>query len=69
MLHTLWITSSILLIIFIILHNPKSQGLGSQSQLFGTTRTAEENINKITWSLVSIFFILAIYISSSNKLT
>lgn len=69
MLHTLWITSSILLIIFIILHNPKSQGLGSQNQLFGATRTAEENINKITWSLVSIFFILAIYISSSNKLT
>ena len=69
MLHNLWITSSLLLILFIILHNPKSQGLGSQNQVFGTTRTAEENINKVTWFLICVFFILAIYISSSNKLS
>lgn len=68
MLHNIWIISSILLIIFIIIHNPKSQGLGAQNQMFGTTRTAEENINKITWVLTCIFFILAIYISSSYKL-
>ena len=69
MLHNLWIGSSLLLIFFIILHNPKSQGLGTQNQMFGITRTAEENINKITWILAGIFFILAIYISSSNKIT
>jgi preprotein translocase subunit SecG len=69
MLHNLWIISSILLILFIILHNPKSQGLGSQNQMFGITRTAEENINKITWFLTCTFFVLAIIISSSNKLT
>lgn len=68
MLHNLWITSSILLIIFIIMHNPKSQGLGNQNQIFGITRTAEENINKITWFLTCIFFVLAIYLSSLNKL-
>ena len=69
MLHNLWIGSSLLLIFFIILHNPKSQGLGTQNQIFGITRTAEENINKITWILAGIFFVLAIYISSSNKIT
>jgi len=69
MLHNFWITSAILLIFFIILHNPKSQGVGNQNQMFGMTRTAEENINKITWLLTCIFFVLAIYISSSNKIT
>ena len=68
MLHTLWIITSILLILFIIMHNPKSQGLGAQNQVFGVTRSAEENINKITWFLTCIFFTLAIYLSSLNKL-
>jgi preprotein translocase subunit SecG len=68
MLHNLWIITSILLILFIIMHNPKSQGIGTQNQVFGVTRSAEENINKITWFLTCIFFTLAIYLSSSNKL-
>jgi len=68
MLHNLWITSSILLIFFIIMHNPKSQGLGTQNQMFGISRTAEENMTKITWFLTCIFFILAMYLSSANKL-
>ena len=66
MLHTLWILCSIVLIFFIILHNPKSQGIGTQNQFFGVTRTAEENINKITWVLTTIFFLLTIIISTSN---
>ena len=69
MLHNLWTLISISLIFFIILHNPKSQGLATQSQIFGATRTAEENINKITWILTFIFFTLTIIISSSDKMT
>ena len=67
MLHTIWILSAIILIFFIILHNPKSQGLNSQNQMFGTTRTAEENITKVTWVFTWIFFALTIFISSSNN--
>mgnify|MGYP003347458676 CR=1 FL=1 len=69
MLHNLWIIISVSLIFFIILHNPKSQGLATQNQIFGATRTAEENINKITWALTFIFFILTIIISSLDKMT
>jgi protein translocase SecG subunit len=68
MLHTIWIFCSVALIFFIILHNPKSQGLGNQNQIFGVTRTAEENLTKITWLLTIIFFILTIVISISNNL-
>jgi preprotein translocase subunit SecG len=67
MLHTIWILSAIILIFFIILHNPKSQGLGGQNQIFGSTRTSEENITKITWLFTGIFFALTIYISSSSN--
>jgi preprotein translocase subunit SecG len=66
MLHNIWILCSIVLIFFIILHNPKSQSIGTQNQFFGATRTAEENINKITWVLTSLFFLLTIIISTSN---
>jgi preprotein translocase subunit SecG len=68
MLHNLWIICSIALIFFIILHNPKSQGLGNQNQLFGNTRTAEESMNKITWILTLVFFSLTIFISASSRL-
>nr|BDA99314.1 preprotein translocase SecG subunit [Cryptomonas sp. NIES-3952] len=66
MLHTIWIISSVILIFFIILHNPKSQGLSGQNQMFGATRTAEENVTKITWVFTLVFFVLTIFISSSN---
>jgi protein translocase SecG subunit len=68
MLHTIWIFCSIALIFFIILHNPKSQGLGNQNQIFGVTRTAEENLTKVTWILTIMFFVLTIVISISNNL-
>jgi preprotein translocase subunit SecG len=67
MLHNFWILCSISLIFFIIIHNPKSQGSGSQGQIFGSTRTAEQTINKITWVLIAFFFLLTIIISASNS--
>ena len=67
MLHTIWTLCSVTLIFFIILHNPKSQGLGGQNQIFGSTRTSEENITKVTWTLTAIFFILTIVISTSSN--
>jgi preprotein translocase subunit SecG len=66
MLHTIWTICSIALIFFIILHNPKSQGLGGQNQIFGGTRTSEENLTKITCALTAIFFMLTIIISNTT---
>jgi len=51
MLNIFWTFCAVLLIFFIMLHNPKSQTIGSQSSLFTSTRSAEETINKITWAL------------------
>jgi preprotein translocase subunit SecG len=65
MVQILWLICSVSLIIVIMIHNPKSQGMGgSQNQLFSGTRSAEESLNKITWGLVVTFFILTIYRSS-----
>jgi protein translocase SecG subunit len=68
MIHTLWTLCSVTLIFFIILHNPKSQGVSGQNQIFGSTRTSEENITKITWGLTTMFFILTIVISTSTTI-
>ena len=68
MIHTLWTLCSVVLIFFIILHNPKSQGISGQNQIFGSTRTSEENITKLTWGLTAIFFILTIVISTSTTI-
>jgi preprotein translocase subunit SecG len=63
MITILWIIISVLLIFTIMIHNPKSQGMGGQNQLFVSTRSAEANLNKITWALIGLFFSLAIYIA------
>ncbi len=68
MISILWIINSILLIFAIMIHNPKSQGISGQNQLFVSTRSSEATLNKFTWVLISIFFSLAIYMAVVNKL-
>ena len=51
-----------------MVHNPKSQGMIGQNQVFNGTRSAEETLDKITWVLViTSFFILTVYISTLSK--
>lgn len=68
MIQSLWILSSLALIFAIMVHNPKSQGMGGQNQMFATTRSAEANLNKITWLLILTFFSLTIYLAIYNKI-
>lgn len=68
MISFFWITNSILLILAIMIHNPKAQGMGGQNQLFISTRSSESNLNKITWLFILIFFSLAIYMAIIGKL-
>jgi preprotein translocase subunit SecG len=68
MIQNLWIICSVFLIISIMIHNPKSQGMGGQNQILNGTRSAEENLNKVTWILITIFFILTVYLAALNKI-
>lgn len=58
--YSIQIISALLLILFILLHSPKGDGLasiGSASQLFSSQKSAEEGLNKITYTLGAIFVI------------
>jgi preprotein translocase subunit SecG len=68
MIQNLWIICSVFLIISIMIHNPKSQGMGGQNQILNGTRSAEENLNKVTWILITVFFILTVYLAALNKI-
>jgi protein translocase SecG subunit len=66
-IQNLWFFCSIGLILSIMIHNPKSQGMIGQNQIFNGTRSAEETLDKITWFFVALFFTLTIYMSTSSK--
>nr|AIA21303.1 hypothetical protein [Pyropia kanakaensis] len=56
-----WYVSTIMLVFTILIHNPKSEGLGSvgaQNQFFSNTRSTENTLNKITWLFLTLFLIL-----------
>ncbi len=67
MIKLIWTFSSIALIFAIMIHNPKSQGMIGQNQVFNGTRSAEETLDKITWVLIGSFFTLTVYISTFSK--
>jgi preprotein translocase subunit SecG len=63
----LWAASAFLIIVFVLLHSPKGDGLGGiggQSQLFTSTKSAETTLNRITWSLCIIFMTTTIALSA-----
>jgi preprotein translocase subunit SecG len=51
-----------------MIHNPKAQGMSGQNQILNGTRSAEETLNKVTWTLITIFFLLTIYLATINKI-
>lgn len=68
MINNMWMFSSVLLIISIMIYNPKSQGMIGQNQILNGTRSAQDNLNKFTWIMIVIFFLLTIYLAALNKL-
>nr|YP_009244793.1 preprotein translocase subunit G [Pyropia pulchra]AMK97035.1 preprotein translocase subunit G [Pyropia pulchra] len=61
-----WYVSTIMLIFTILIHNPKSEGLGSvgaQNQFFSNTRSTENTLNKVTWLFLILFLILTTIIA------
>lgn len=61
------IASAILLIVLVLLHSPKSDGLGGlsgQAELFTSTKSAEKTLNRITWALGLVFISSTIVLSA-----
>ncbi len=63
----IWCVSAFGLTAMVLLHSPKGDGIGGiggQAQLFSSTKSAENNLNRITWGLFIIFITLTIILSA-----
>jgi preprotein translocase subunit SecG len=63
-----WIVSAVGLVILVLLHSPKGDGLGGlggQAQLFTSTKSAETTLNRVTWTLTVIFMGLTVVLSAN----
>lgn len=63
----IWAVSGVLLIILILLHSPKGDGIGGiggQAQLFTSAKSAENTLNRVTWALSVIFIGITVVLSA-----
>ena len=64
----IWVASGVLLIISVLLHSPKGDGMGglaaSGGSMFTSARSAEATLNRISWTLLAIFLGLAVVLSA-----
>ena len=63
----LWTFSCVSLIVLVLLHSPKGDGLGGlggQTQLFTSSKSAEKTLNQTTWVLVTMFIALTTVLSA-----
>ena len=64
----IWALSGVLLILLVLLHSPKGDGMGgiaaSGSSMFTSASSAEASLNKATWTVLIIFLLLAIVLSA-----
>jgi preprotein translocase subunit SecG len=66
-LEAIWALSALGLIVLVLLHSPKGDGLGGlggQAQLFTSTKSAETTLNRVTWALTVIFMGLTVVLSA-----
>jgi len=65
---SLWMLSGLLLIVSVLLHSPKGDGMGglaaSGGSMFTSARSAEQTLNRITWTLLAVFMALAVVLSA-----
>lgn len=67
-LEAIWAFAALGLIILVLLHSPKGDGLGGlggQAQLFTSTKSAETTLNRVTWALTVIFMGLTVVLSAN----
>jgi preprotein translocase subunit SecG len=66
-LQVIWSLSALGLVVFVLLHSPKGDGIGGiggQAQLFTSTKSAETTLNRITWGLSIVFIGLTVILSA-----
>ncbi len=63
-----WVGSGLVLILLVLLHSPKGDGMGglaaSGSSMFTSASSAEATLNKTTWTVLAIFLSLAVILSA-----
>ena len=63
-----WIGSGLLLIVLVLLHSPKGDGMGglaaSGSSMFSSASSAEATLNRFTWTCLATFLSLAVILSA-----
>ncbi|MFS8741212.1 preprotein translocase subunit SecG [Synechococcus sp. O70.2] len=63
----LWSASAILLVILVLLHSPKGDGLAAisgQAQLFASPKSAEQNLNRLTWTVATLFLSISVVLGA-----
>lgn len=63
----IWAISALGVIVLVLLHSPKGDGIGAiggQAQLFSSTKSAENTLNRVTWALTVIFLGLTVVLST-----
>ena len=64
----IWVFSGLILILLVLLHSPKGDGMGgiaaSGSSMFTSASSAEASLNKATWTFLIIFLSLAVILSA-----
>jgi preprotein translocase subunit SecG len=63
----IWAVAAAFLVVLVLLHSPKGDGIGGiggQSQLFTSAKTAEKTLNQVTWALGTVFIALTIVLSA-----
>ena len=63
-----WIGTGVLLIVLVLLHSPKGDGMGglaaSGSSMFSSASSAEATLNRLTWTCLALFLSLAVILSA-----
>ena len=63
----IWAISAVGLIILVLLHSPKGDGLGGlggNAQLFTSSKSAEVTLNRVAWTLTALFMGLTVVLSA-----
>ncbi|WP_058994725.1 preprotein translocase subunit SecG [Leptolyngbya sp. NIES-2104] len=66
-LRSIWMFSAVGIVILVLLHSPKGDGLGGlggQAQLFTSTKSAETTLNRATWLLTILFMGITVILSA-----
>ena len=63
-----WVGTGVILILLVLLHSPKGDGMGglaaSGSSMFTSASSAEATLKRTTWIFLAIFLSLAIILSA-----